>query len=87
VPRPPAHDDPTAQAFGRALRKTRKARGETLETVAGRVVRVGHDGKPTVLDSKYLQALEAGRHSPTISTAKQLAEALGVSLVDLVRDL
>jgi ribosome-binding protein aMBF1 (putative translation factor) len=87
VPRPPKVDDPTAQAFGSALKQAREARDETLEAVAGRVVRVGRGGKPTVLDSKYLQALESGRHSPTITTAKQLADALDVSLADLVRDL
>jgi transcriptional regulator with XRE-family HTH domain len=87
VPRQLKRVDPTAHAFGLALKQTREARDETLETVAGRVVRVGRGGKPTVLDSKYLQALEAGRHSPTVTTAKQLADALGTTLADLVRDL
>lgn len=39
------------------------------------------------MDAKYLAAIERGNHSPTISTAAKIAEALGVPLADLVRDL
>ena len=70
--------DPTAQAFGAAVRKVRQERGETLEQVAHRLGR---------LDAKYLGEIERGWHSTTITTAKRIADALEVELADLVRDL
>lgn len=70
--------DPVAQAFGRSVRAARQARDETLEDVARRIPR---------LDPKYLGELERGWHAPTIPTAKRIADALGVGLADLVRDL
>jgi hypothetical protein len=39
------------------------------------------------MDEKYLGELVRGWHSPTISTAKRIADALEVSLAELVRDL
>jgi hypothetical protein len=39
------------------------------------------------MDAKYLGELERGWHSPSISTAKRIADALEVGLADLVRDL
>jgi transcriptional regulator with XRE-family HTH domain len=59
----------------------------SIETVAGRIKRTGRDGKPTTLDSKYLQAIEQGYHSPTITTAVQIAAAMDVPLAELVADL
>ena len=70
--------DDVAVRFGQALRARRNARGETLETVAGRL--------PT-MDPKYLGQIERGWHSPTISTAKRLADALETPLAELVRGL
>jgi transcriptional regulator with XRE-family HTH domain len=77
VPRRTAAD-PTAKAFGQALRRIRTQRGETLEEVAARIER---------LDPKYLGELERGWHAPSIATAQRLAVALDVSLAELVRDL
>lgn len=79
--------DPIAYAFGQAVKRVREDKGETLETVAGRIKRRGRDGNPTRMDAKYLLSLEGGWHSPTITTATQIAEALDVPLSDLVRDL
>lgn len=70
--------DPTAVAFGMAVRQLRQRRGETLEEVADRLGRT---------DAKYLGELERGWHTPSISTAKKIADALEVSLARLVRDL
>src|SRR5690348_531953 len=70
--------DPTAQAFGGAVRSARKARGETLEMVAGRIPN---------LDAKHLGEIERGWHSPTITTCKRIADALEVPLSQLVADL
>jgi len=39
------------------------------------------------MDPKYLQAIERGYHSPTISTALQIAKALELRLSDLVAEL
>jgi transcriptional regulator with XRE-family HTH domain len=70
--------DETAARFGEAVRAAREARGETLEAVARRL--------PT-MDPKYLGEIERGWHSPTISTAKRIADALQTPLADLVRVL
>ena len=70
--------DATAKAFGEAVNRVRAERGETLEQVAHRIDR---------MDEKYLGELVRGWHSPTISTAKRIADALEVSLAELVRDL
>ncbi|MHB8660143.1 MAG: helix-turn-helix domain-containing protein [Solirubrobacteraceae bacterium] len=73
-----AKGDETTIRFGEAIKAAREARDESLETVARRV--------PS-LDPKYLASLEGGWHSPTISTAKRLADALETSLAELVRDI
>jgi transcriptional regulator with XRE-family HTH domain len=70
--------DPTAQDFGAAIRSARTDRRETLEQVANRI---------ESMDAKYLGEIERGWHAPTISTAKRIADALGVPLGELVRDL
>ncbi len=70
--------DPTAQHFGMAVRRAREQRGETLEDVAGRIPR---------MDPRYLGEIELGWHAPTIVTAKRIADALQMTLSDLVRDL
>jgi transcriptional regulator with XRE-family HTH domain len=70
--------DPVSRAFGEAVRKARQERGETLEAVSGRI---------RTMDAKYLGEIERGWHSPTLPTAKRIADALGVPLRDLVQDL
>ena len=64
--------------FANALKKLRKAKGLTQETLAQRAG----------VDYKYLQKLE-GRNpsSPTLATMKKLANGLEVTLVELVSRL
>ncbi len=61
--------------FANALKKLRKAKGLTQETLAQRAG----------VDYKYLQKLE-GRNpsSPTLATMEKLANGLDVTLVELV---
>ena len=70
--------DAAAVAFGAAVRQARTERGETLEDVARRLGR---------MDAKYLGEIERGWHSPTLTTAKRIADALDVPLAELVVDL
>jgi transcriptional regulator with XRE-family HTH domain len=60
------------------MRATREGRGETLDQVANRIPR---------MDAKYLGEIERGWHSPTITTAKRIADSLGVSLSKLFKGL
>lgn len=91
MPRRRKEPDPTALAFGKAIRQHRQARERTLEDVAAHIPAIsrGTDdkGQPTAMDPKYLGELEAGWFSPSITTAKLIANALGIPLADLVRDL
>lgn len=41
-------------------------------------------GRP---DGKYLGEIERGYHSPTITTAKSISDALGTTLAELVEGL
>jgi ribosome-binding protein aMBF1 (putative translation factor) len=77
VPRRSAAD-PVAREFGATVREVRKQRGETLEQVAYRITR---------MDAKYLGEIERGWHAPTVSTAKRIADALEVTISDLMRKL
>jgi transcriptional regulator with XRE-family HTH domain len=70
--------DPVARKFGVRVREVRKQRGETLEQVAHRIAR---------MDAKYLGEIERGWHAPSIPTAKRIADALHVTLADLVGEL
>jgi transcriptional regulator with XRE-family HTH domain len=60
---------------GRNAARLRKAAGLTQEQLA---VRSG-------LSQQYLSDLERGKLNPTVVTLYELAEALGVSHVELVR--
>lgn len=71
----PEDRHPVAVAFGAAIRETRERRKETLEQVANRTDR---------LDPRYLGEIELGFHVPTIVTAKNIADALGVPVADLL---
>lgn len=78
VPRYRDAPEPIALVFGTAVRAARTDRGWTLEDLGSRM------GRP---DGKYLGEVERGFHSPTITTAKMIADALEVRLADLVADL
>lgn len=70
--------DPVAKIFGDAVRRERKDQGLTLEQLGARF------GRP---DGKYLGEVERGFHAPTITMAKQIADALDLPLATLVSDL
>jgi len=59
---------------GRNVARLRRERGMTQEEVAAR----------SGFSQQYLSSLERGRRNPTIITIYELAQALGVSHVDLV---
>jgi transcriptional regulator with XRE-family HTH domain len=67
-----------SRKLGEAIREAREGRGETLDQVAHRIPR---------MDAKYLGEIERGWHSPTLPTVKRIADALGISLSDLVKSL
>ncbi len=60
---------------GRNLARLRREKGLTQEELE---VRSG-------LSQQYLSGLERGRRNPTVITLYELAQALGVSHVELVR--
>ena len=60
---------------GRNVRRIRVAKGLTQEDLAARSGFTQH----------YVSVLENGRRNPTIVTLYELAQALGVSHVDLVQ--
>lgn len=64
--------------FGDAIRTKREERGWTQEDLGTRMGR---------LDGKYVGEVERGFHSPTIATAKEIADALEVQLADLVKEI
>ena len=78
MPRRRRDPDPVAQVFGAAVRAERDRRGWTLEELGSKM------GRP---DGKYIGEIERGYHSPTITMAKRIAEALDVRLATLVHDI
>jgi transcriptional regulator with XRE-family HTH domain len=79
--------DATSQAFGQEVRRVREEHDLTLEEVAGRIMtRSRGTGKPVPMDAKTLGEIERGWFSPTIGTAKKIADALEVPLTELVAD-
>ena len=59
---------------GRNFARLRRAKGLTQEEVEAR----------SGFSQQYLSGLERGRRNPTVVTLYELAQALGVSHVDLV---
>jgi transcriptional regulator with XRE-family HTH domain len=62
------------RTLGRNIRRLRRARGLTQEQLGTRVGGA---------DKSHISRIEAGRIDPTLSTARAIAKALGVSLDDL----
>jgi transcriptional regulator with XRE-family HTH domain len=60
---------------GRNFARLRQAKGLTQEQIAAR----------SGFSQQYLSGLERGERNPTVITLFELAQALGVSHVDLVR--
>ena len=79
MPRRRRDAEPIAKLFGHAVRARREKQGLTLE-------QLGDKMEPTT-DGKYLGEVERGFHSPTLTTAKRIADALGVRLAELVEDI
>jgi transcriptional regulator with XRE-family HTH domain len=65
------------EQFGANLRRIRRKRGFTQEELA---YRVG-------MDVSYLSELENGRKEPCLRKMKEIAQGLGIKLVDLLHDL
>lgn len=63
------------QLVGRNFARLRKARGLTQEEVEAR----------SGVSQQYLSSLERGRRNPTVITLYELAQALDVTVADLVR--
>jgi transcriptional regulator with XRE-family HTH domain len=59
---------------GRNVARLRREKGLTQEDVAAR----------SGFSQQYLSSLESGRRNPTVITLYELAQALGVSHVELV---
>lgn len=80
--------DAASQAFGQNVRRVREEKKLTIEAVAGRIMTRGRSGDEEVpMDAKSLGEVERGWYSPTIGLAKKIADALGVPLETLVRNL
>jgi transcriptional regulator with XRE-family HTH domain len=62
------------QLVGQNFARLRKQKGLTQEQVAER----------SGISQQYLSGLESGRRNPTVITLHHLAEALGVTPVDLI---
>jgi transcriptional regulator with XRE-family HTH domain len=62
------------QLVGRNVRRVRLANGLTQEQLA----------EASGFSQQYLSDLERGRRNPTVLTLHELAQAMGVSHVDLV---
>jgi transcriptional regulator with XRE-family HTH domain len=60
---------------GRNFARIRRAKGITQEELEGR----------SGFSQQYLSSLERGRRNPTVITLYELAQALGVSHIELVK--
>lgn len=78
MPRRRRDPEPVARAFGDAVKARRTELKITLDQLGERMER---------RDGKYLGEVERGFHSPTITTAKEIADALEVPLAALVARL
>jgi XRE family transcriptional regulator, regulator of sulfur utilization len=70
----PSAPQPTRVAFGRVVRKARRDRELSQESLAG-LAGIGF---------KHLGEIERGRHDPRLTTALKLATALGLPLSELM---
>ena len=66
---------PTQKQLGRRLKALRKARGLSRAQLA-------HAAR---ISREYVRRLEAGEYDPTVGMVQKLAQALGVSLLKLLR--
>ena len=78
MPRRRRDPEPVAKQFGDAVRAERQKRKLTLDELGTLLDKT---------DGRYLGELERGFHSPTLTTAKEIADALEVPLARLVKDV
>lgn len=71
----PSKRSPTTVAFGAALRSLRTERGYSQESFAA------HAG----IDRSYYGAIERGEFNVSLETIVRLADALGVSVTEILR--
>ncbi len=64
-----------SRKFGKVLRELRRSRGLSQERLA----------EISDLDRTFISMIERGRRRATLDTAKQLANALGASLTEMVK--
>ncbi|WP_020472304.1 helix-turn-helix domain-containing protein [Zavarzinella formosa] len=69
--------DPLATLFGALVRRRREATGLSQEEV----------GERTNLSRNYIGMVERGETNPTLRVLQSLAQALGTTMVSLVREL
>lgn len=63
------------EQFGKKVRRLRKKREMSQENLAEKINR----------DPRTVVAIEAGKRNPTLNTIYKLAQALGVSLSELLK--
>jgi transcriptional regulator with XRE-family HTH domain len=68
-------DEALIKAFGEHVRKLRKERGLTLESLAGK----------GGIDARQLSYIELGQTNVTISTINALAKAFNISISELIK--
>lgn len=78
MPRRRRDPEPVARLFGEAVRAERQKRKLTLDEFGELLDKA---------DGRYIGELERGFHSPTLTTAKEIADALGVPLARLVKGI
>ena len=78
MPRRRRDPEPVARVFGEAVKARRDELGWTLDRLADEMGR---------RDSAYIGEIERGFHSPTLTLAKEIADALETPLATLVKEL
>ena len=62
--------------FGESVRRHRQRRGWSQEQLA----------EAAELDRTYVSGIERGTRNPTLSTMGRIADALGVTVIELLQD-
>ncbi|WP_445288674.1 helix-turn-helix domain-containing protein [Variovorax atrisoli] len=75
-PSPSLAGDPVLVALGAAIRRARKARGLSQESLA----------QESSLERAYMSSVERGLQNPSVYKLVQLARVLGLPLSELIAD-
>ncbi len=70
-------DDALINAFAKALRRQRQAKGLSQEELAHRAG----------VSMRYISLLESRRHQPSLETLRGLCAGLGISMVEFVGEI